>query len=150
MTEIYIASACLVGLCTRYDGGTNRDDVVYKLFKEGKIIPLCPEQLGGLPTPREPVDFYGGTGKDVIEGKATLKTKKGEERKENFLRGAREVLKVVRALGIRKAYLKEGSPSCGVKWVYREGKLTEGMGVTAYLLMKEGVELIGKLPPKTL
>lgn len=147
--ELYIVSACLVGLKTRYDGKSNIEQDVVKLLKEGKAIPLCPEQLGGLPTPREPIGFINGDGEDFLKGKAKLIGKEsGEDKGKNFLRGAEEILKIVKKLGIKKAYLKEGSPSCGVNWVYINGKLSRGMGVTAALLKKAGVELIAKKLPE--
>jgi len=146
-----IVSACLVGLRTRYDGNTNEDPEIVDLLKRGEAIPLCPEQLGGLPTPREPVHFDGGDGKAVLEGKARVvgvETK--EDRTENMLRGAQEVLRIARLLGVKKAILKEGSPSCGVSWVVINGEWERGMGVTAALLKKEGIEVEWRLLPESL
>ena len=87
---MFLASACLVGLCTRYDGNTNTDPEVLRLFKEGKVIPVCPEQLGGLSTPREPVEFDGGDARKVYKGEAKLVgVESGVDRTENFKRGGR-------------------------------------------------------------
>lgn len=145
-----IASACLIGLKTRYDGGSNPDPEIVEMFKKGGIIPLCPEQLGGLPTPREPFEFVDGDGEALLEGKATLKgLKTGKDGSEFFIRGAEQVVAVVRLLGVKKAYLKEGSPSCGVNWVHIDGKVVHGCGVTAALLKRLGIELEGRLPPSS-
>ncbi len=145
-----VASACLLGMKTRYDGGTNEDPEIVEMFKRGEIIPICPEQLGGLPTPREPFEFVGGDGEALLEGRAYLKgLNTGRDGSENFLRGAREVLRIVKLAGIEKAYLKEGSPSCGVNWVHIEGNLVRGCGVTAALLKRAGIEVEGRLPPSS-
>jgi len=147
--EIFIVSACLAGLKTRYNAKSNPDPDVIKLLKEGKAIPLCPEQLGGLPTPREPVDFMDGDGEDFLKGKAKLIGKEsGEDKGMFFLKGAEEVLNIIKKIGIKGAYMKEGSPSCGVDWVYINGKLTKGIGVTSALLKKAGVKLFPKKPPE--
>ncbi len=137
-----IVSACLVGLKTRYDGKTEEDPEIVELFSMGDVIPVCPEQLGGLPTPREPVHFKGGDGKDVLEGKAkVVGVTTGEDKTENMLRGANEVLKIVEMLGIKKAILKEKSPSCGLRCVMIDGEWKKGMGVTTALLIKNGIEV---------
>ncbi len=144
---MFIASACLLGLCTRYDGNTNTDPEVLELFRRGKVIPLCPEQLGGLPTPREPVEFSGGDAGLVIQGKARLiGLKTGKDYTENFLRGAKEVLKIAKFLKIEGAYLMDRSPSCGALHVHIDGKVVEGMGVTAYFLKEAGIKLIPRAP----
>ncbi len=144
---MFIASACLLGLCTRYDGNTNTDPDLLKMFKEGRIIPLCPEQLGGLPTPREPVEFRGGDAAEIAEGKARLiGLKTGTDYTENFIRGAREVLKIARFLDVEGVFLMDRSPSCGALHVHVDGKVVEGMGVTAYFLKKAGVKLIPRAP----
>ncbi len=144
---MFLASACLVGLCTRYDGNTNTDPEVLRLFKEGKVIPVCPEQLGGLPTPREPVEFDGGDARKVYKGEAKLVgVESGVDRTENFKRGAEEVLKIAKLLEVEGVYLMDRSPSCGVNSVYVNGKLAHGMGMTAFLLAKAGFKLIPRSP----
>ncbi len=144
---MFIASACLIGLCTRYDGNTNTDEEVLELFRQGKVIPVCPEQLGGLPTPREPVEFSGGDAKLIFEGRARLLgVESGRDYTENFLRGAKEVLKIVENIKVEGAYLMDRSPSCGVLHVHIDGRLVEGMGLTAYLLKKSGIKLNPRAP----
>lgn len=115
-----------------------------KIFqREGGIV-VCPEQLGGLPTPRKPAYFTGGEGKSVLEGRARVVViETGEDVTENFIRGAEEVLKLARLAGIKRAYMKEKSPSCGVNRVYIDGNLEDGRGVTSALFEREGIEIIG-------
>ena len=141
-TMVFGASACLVGLSTRFDGADARDDAVYRLFVQGKIIPLCPEQLGGLGTPRLKAEIVGGSGEDVLDGKSAVLLEDGTDVTLQFLRGADEVLKVVRHVGIRRLYMKTNSPSCGVGGIRLKGKLKKGNGVCAAALLREGIELI--------
>lgn len=148
-----ICSACLLGINCKYDGKNNLDDAPKKLlkeFKQGNLIPLCPEQLGGLPTPREKARIKGGDGHDVLKGKARVITESKKDVTEEFLRGADEVLKIVKRLKIKEAILKQRSPSCGSKQIYKavfdkEGnflnKLIPGDGVTAALLRQNKIKI---------
>ncbi|MBI5116611.1 DUF523 domain-containing protein [Candidatus Poribacteria bacterium] len=136
------ASACLVGLNTRFDGANKLDASIHRLFVEGKIIPLCPEQLGGLSTPRLRAEIAEGSGEDVLDGKSAVILEDGTDMTLQFLRGANEVLRIVNELGIRRFYMKTKSPSCGVGKIYVNGKLQKGNGVCAALLLREGIELI--------
>lgn len=136
------ASACLVGLKTRFDGTDAPDDAVRRLFVEGKVIPLCPEQLGGLTTPRLRSEIAQGSGEDVLDGKSAVLLEDGTDVTLQFLRGANEVLRIVEEMGIKRFYLKKNSPSCGMGKIYVKGKLTKGNGVCAAALMRAGVELI--------
>ena len=136
------ASACLVGLRTRFDGTDSCETLVHRLFVEGKIISLCPEQLGGLSTPRLRAEITEGSGEDVLDGKSAVLLEDGTDVTLPFLRGVDEVLKVVKHVGIRRFYLKSNSPSCGVGRIYVKGELKEGNGVCAAALLREGIELI--------
>jgi uncharacterized protein YbbK (DUF523 family) len=107
------------------------------------IVPICPEQLGGLSTPRKPSGIVKGDGFDVLEGRAKVIDSGGYDLTENFLRGAKETLKIAKINRIQKAYLKERSPSCGTTHIVYGKKEKSGPGVTAALLMKEGLEVIG-------
>jgi uncharacterized protein YbbK (DUF523 family) len=127
-----------MGLKCRYNGRSKARIVV----KEACIVAICPEQLGGLATPRAPAHFAGGTGIDVIAGRARVVNARGEDVTAAYLRGAREAVAICKRFKIRKAYLKEKSPSCGVKSVTVDGKLTRGMGVAAAMLKKAGVQLV--------
>ncbi len=139
-----IVSACLVGVNCRYDGKNSLNSKVFRMFKRGELIPLCPEQLGGLPTPREISEIVGGEGIDVIKRKAKVVTNSGKDVTENFIRGAEETLMVAKSLGIKEAILKSKSPSCGCGRIYDgtfSGKLKEGDGVTATILKRNRVKL---------
>jgi uncharacterized protein YbbK (DUF523 family) len=107
-----LVSACLAGINCKYNGKNNLNRKIQKLVKEGKAIPVCPEQLGGLPTPRESANLTGN-GLNVLQGVAKVLTKSGKDVTINFVKGAREVLKLAKLLGVEKAILKARSPSCG-------------------------------------
>jgi uncharacterized protein YbbK (DUF523 family) len=127
-----LVSACLVGLCTRYDGQTKANQNCLAQLKATGWLPVCPEQLGGLPTPREAADIVGGDGRDVLAGKARVLTKSGVDLTAEFIQGAEQVLQLARLQQISSAFLKARSPSCAV-----HGKI----GVTAALLQSAGIEL---------
>ncbi len=142
-----IVSACLVGLCTTYLGEANTAEALVDALKRGELIPVCPEQLGGLPTPRPPAEIQGGNGAKVLEGKARVVRQDGTDVTDAFLRGANEVLKLARTINAECAILKERSPACGVHFAYdgtHAGKVIAGCGVTTALLMKEGFEVISE------
>ncbi|MBC8204478.1 DUF523 domain-containing protein [bacterium] len=137
-----LVSACLLGLRCRYDGKILGIDISEQ-YPGCCLIPVCPEQLGGLPTPREPSEIAGGDGGDVLQDRASVMGKEtGTDYAENFIRGAYETLKAGGISGCRKAVLKADSPSCGYKRIYCKGKLIEGSGVTAALLAQNGFEII--------
>ncbi|MCS7124160.1 MAG: DUF523 domain-containing protein [Candidatus Bathyarchaeota archaeon] len=130
-----LCSACLLGVRCRYDGKSALNKKVVELLKTETLIPVCPEQLGGLPTPREPAEVIG---KKVI-------TKSGQDVTEKFTHGARETLKIAKILGVREAIFKQGSPSCGCGRIYDgtfSGKTIKGDGVTTALLKKNGIKVI--------
>lgn len=143
-----IVSACLLGINCKYNGGNNRNTLIVELFRRGVVVPLCPEQLGGLPTPRSPAKITEGDGFQVISGKARVKTVDGSnlDVTENFLKGAYETLYAAELLrdSCVACILKEKSPSCGVKRIYRfeSDELKEGMGVTAALLSSKGFKIL--------
>ncbi|WP_419780770.1 DUF523 domain-containing protein [Maridesulfovibrio sp.] len=131
---MYIVSGCLAGLCCRYDGGDNADERVMQLVAEGKAIPVCPEQLGGLTTPRPPCE--------ITDGK--VMSNEGADVTESFIRGAEEALKLAKLAGSNKAILKARSPSCGIGKIYDgtfNGNLIDGDGLFAAMLRKEGFKL---------
>ena len=139
-----IVSACLAGVDCKYNGKSNFNKSVADMVSRGEAIPVCPEQLGGCPTPRPCCEIAGGTGADVINGKAKVITQEGKDMTNEFLKGAREVLKIAKLSGANKAILKAKSPSCGYSAVYDgtfSGKLIEGNGVTAELLLNNGIEV---------
>ena len=131
-TRRKLVSACLAGVNCRHDGGTCSRPAVVELVRTGRAVPVCPEQLGGLPTPRPPARL-SGDGRAVLAGEARVTDAQGEDVTISFLRGAGEVAALARLLGAREAILKRGSPSCDPG--------SGGMGVTAALLAREGLVL---------
>ncbi|MBI5826867.1 MAG: DUF523 domain-containing protein [Deltaproteobacteria bacterium] len=138
-----IISACLLGLNTRYDASSALSFEAVRLLEGRAFIPVCPEQLGGLPTPRPKAEFDCGSGADALKGDCRVMDERGLDVTENFVRGAQEVLKVARLSGAAEAFLKEKSPSCGPTTVVKGGKTVAGEGVTAALLKTEGVTVKG-------
>lgn len=132
MTDKYIVSACLAGYRCRYDGKDNAVPYVIDLIKQGRAIPVCPEQLGGLPTPREMVEIRE-------DGKAYNKL--GEDVTIEFYKGAREGARIGKLYGCNQAILKARSPSCGIGRIY-DGNFSktmiDGNGVFAQYLIDLG------------
>ena len=137
-----LVSACLAGIKCRYNGGSKPEPEIMALYKSGEAIAACPEELGGLAIPRPPAQFQGGTGDDVLKGKARVVREDGADVTENYIAGANAVLRIMRELNLHEATLKARSPSCGMGLVWREGRLVEGNGVCAALLLKEGIKII--------
>jgi len=144
----FIVSACLVGFNCKYSGGNNYMPELEEAFKKGLFLPLCPEQLGGLATPRPPAKIEKGEGLDVIKGNARVLTVKGKQKDvtRNFIKGAEETLFAAEKLkdNLVACILKEKSPSCGVNYIYKfeEDTLKRGRGVTAALLEEKGFKII--------
>jgi uncharacterized protein YbbK (DUF523 family) len=141
--EPMLVSACLLGLCTRFDGKDCRSDEAVAACEDCVPVPVCPEQLGGLPTPRPPAEIERGDGRDVLAGTSRILNEQGADVTAQFLQGARATADIARLLGIRRALLKEGSPSCGVRRIKRGERDLAGGGVTAVLLQHEGVRVQG-------
>ena len=104
-----IVSACLVGVNCRFNGQNKISEELIDALKRGELIPLCPEQLGGLPKPRSPSRIVEGNGYDVLDGKTTVVNQRDEDVTENFIRGAMEVLKIARTLDVKEATGKQES-----------------------------------------
>lgn len=130
--DLYLVSACLTGLCTRYDGQSKTDTACLEFLQNKKWIPICPEQLGGLPTPRPAADIVGGDGHDVLAGKAKVIDRFGNDLTAPFVQGAEMVLSIARTQDIRHCCLKARSPSCAV---------STKPGVLAALLTKNNIEV---------
>jgi uncharacterized protein YbbK (DUF523 family) len=141
-SSVSLVSACLTGIPCQYDGGSCPYDQLQALATQGDVLPLCPEVLGGLSTPRPPAEIQGGDGWDVLGGRAWVVNIEGKDVTAEFLAGAQKALRVARRWGIKEAILKAHSPSCGVGQIYDgsfSGRLVEGDGVTAALLKREGI-----------
>ncbi|MBQ8074596.1 MAG: DUF523 domain-containing protein [Oscillospiraceae bacterium] len=129
-----LVSACLAGCPCRYDGGTNLVPELQKLAEDGEAVLACPEELGGLPTPRDPSECL----KDKVI------TNKGKDVTAEFLAGAERTLRIAQENGCKKAILKARSPSCGKGFRYNgffNKTLVAGNGVTAQLLLDHGIEV---------
>ena len=149
MSQKVLVSRCLLGHRVRYDGGASGPyGQLARWQDEGRIIALCPEVAGGLPTPRAPAEIPGGQGLDVLNGKAPVITSEGEDVTAAFMDGAQQALALVNRHGIRVAILKANSPSCGNVQTYDgsfSGVKVEGQGVTAALLAGAGVQVFSEL-----
>jgi len=134
--DMIIVSACLAGIRCRYDGNSNYIEAVSRLVLEGHAIPLCPEQLGGLETPRNPCENCPENGK-VLDSS-------GIDRTEEFQAGANETVRLAELWGVTCVLLQERSPSCGVYQVY-DGKFTgtliPGKGITTKKLEEAGIRI---------
>ncbi|HAE86613.1 TPA: hypothetical protein DCG86_01170 [Candidatus Marinimicrobia bacterium] len=143
MKEKLLISGCLAGLSCRYDGGSKPHLRLDDLKRRYDLIPVCPEQAGGLSTPRIPNELQVSAA-EILSRRGKVKNQAGEDCTEHFIRGATETLKVVRLLEIKKALLKDGSPSCGKNRVYDgtfNGKSIPGRGITAEILHHEGIDV---------
>ena len=138
-----LVSACLLGLRTRYDGTSAPAQAAIDLLKRGEAIPVCPEQLAGLPTPRPKCTLSGGAGKGLTSGKTRVVTENGEEITERMKEACIQIVELARTCGATSALLKEGSPSCGIKETSIDWKRTPGSGALAAILQKAGLETKG-------
>ena len=138
--EKLLISACLLGVNCRYDGGNNAlpPETLEMLRSRYELVPVCPEQLGGLPTPRVPSERRDGR----------VVSREGTDVTDAFRRGAKEALRIARETGCRRALLKTNSPSCGSGTIYDgsfSGRLVEGDGVAAERLKHEKIEVFGNI-----
>ena len=136
-TYEFAVSACLCGFPCRYDGKSKPDERIKALYEEGRALPVCPEKLGGLTTPRTPCE--------IIDGRVI--SSDGEDRTNEYLLGSQKVLELCKKHGIKKAILKQNSPSCGSTHIYDgtfSGTLIEGEGCLTALLRKNGIEVTGE------
>lgn len=133
--EKILISACLIGLNCKYNGGNNENSKLVELMKEKDLVPICPEQLGGLKTPRVSAE----------RKQEKVITKEGVDVTKEYQKGAEEALKLAKKLNIKKAILKSRSPSCGIDEIY-DGTFSHTLikrdGVAAELLKKNGIEVI--------
>ena len=143
-----LVSACLLGQAVRYDGGAHGPFApLLQWQQQGRVVALCPEVAGGLPTPREPAEIVGGQGGQVLDGLIALYALDGTDVSRAFVAGARQAEQLVRAHGIQLAVLKARSPSCGNQQTYDgsfSGQLVAGEGVTAAALRRLGVRVFNE------
>ena len=133
--EKILVSACLLGVNCKYNGKNNKNDKVLEYIKDKYVIPICPEDFGGLSTPRIPSEIKRNK---VIN-------KNNEDLTDNFIKGAYNLLEIAKTLGIKKALLKQKSPSCGSGKIY-DGTFTDniinGDGITTKILKENNIEVI--------
>jgi len=135
VNEIIVVSACLAGIRCKWNGKASPCAKVISLVKQGKAIPVCPEQLGGLQTPRPAAEIRKGR---VVDAK-------GNDYTAAFAKGAKEGLKIAKMAKCRVAVLRPKSPSCGCGLVYDgtfSGKLKKGDGVFAAMLKRNGIRAV--------
>jgi len=133
----YIISACLAGVNCKYDGGNNLKDEIAELIRNGEAVLICPEQMGGMPTPRPAAEINGDKVINIC----------GEDVTHNFEKGAQEALRIAKLYNATHAVLKERSPSCGVNFIYdgsHQGKKISGKGFTTRLLEKHGINIVSE------
>ena len=144
MNKVLI-SACLLGVECRYDGKSKPCKKAIELLRKEHIIPVCPEQLGGLPTPRIPSEVMNGEGKEVLMGKNKVINKKGQDVTKYFIKGAKETLRIAKITNSKTFIGKSKSPSCGLSKTYDgtfSNTLTKGDGVTVALFKKNNIKVI--------
>ena len=137
MKKNILVSACLLGHACRYDGKSKPCERVIALKDTYNLIAVCPEVMGGLPTPRVPSEICG----------ALVLMRDGRDVTENYNRGAEKALEIARENACTVAILKEKSPSCGSDLIHNglfDGGLVEGDGITAQLLKKAGIRVLGE------
>jgi uncharacterized protein YbbK (DUF523 family) len=137
-----LVSACLLGVSCRHDGAA-RPLLSFPAELAGQaLLPVCPEELGGLPTPRPPAELAGGDGGAVLDGRARALRADGSDVTAQFLRGAERTVQLAREHGVRLACLKSRSPSCGAGLTHIGGRAAPGLGVAAAALRRAGVRLV--------
>jgi uncharacterized protein YbbK (DUF523 family) len=146
--DLILVSACLLGVACRYDGQSCARAILGDVASHGRVVPLCPEVAGGLPTPRLPAEIEGAhqglDGHAVLDGQTRVMRRDGVNVTPQFVAGAQTAYTLAQRLGIRRAILKANSPSCGVGCINEgqfAGTLVPGDGVTAAQLKRAGLEI---------
>lgn len=140
-------SSCLAGIECRYNGTHSAVEKIKKLVDQNKALLICPELLGGFSTPRESAEIVGGTGEDVLDGKARVIEKSGNDVTELYIKGAYKALNIIQEVNVEYVVLKENSPSCGSTMIY-SGEFSNskiaGEGVTAALFKRAGIKVMSE------
>ena len=142
-----LVSACLLGIDCKYNGSNNENTKVKEYLKDKEFVIACPEQLGGLSTPRNPSEIVKCDKDGIINENYKIINNKNVDVTENFIKGAKETLKIAQIYNCKEAILKEGSPSCGSTFIY-DGSFTGnkilGEGVTTKLLRDNNIKVISE------
>ncbi len=139
-----LISACLLGRNVKYSGGNNLCPWLAKYYNTDDFIAICPECFGVLPIPRPPAEIQGGSGEDVLNGRAKVAGKDGKDVTQNFISGAQKALAYAKKHNANCAILKARSPSCGCGMIYDgsfNGGKKAGNGVTAALFLQNGIKI---------
>ncbi len=131
---VIVVSACLLGCDCRYDGKNCNNDAIHVLAQDNVLLAVCPEQMGGLPTPRDPAEIQGGC----------VVSKAGRDVTAEYTKGAQTALQLAQLNNAKYAVLKAKSPSCGKGLIYDgtfSGGKVAGNGVAAELFIKNGIEV---------
>ncbi|WP_238377367.1 DUF523 domain-containing protein [Vogesella sp. EB] len=141
-----LVSACLLGPPVRYDGHGKAmpSPLLFELARRYQLFSICPECLGGLPTPRPAAEISGGDGGDVLDGRAHVITQTGQDVSRAFIDGARQALDSAIRHSYRQALLKANSPSCGNRRDHFDQQLQPGSGMTAALLQRHGISVFNE------
>lgn len=142
-----LVSSCLGGLECRYNGTSSLVEKIQEWVQQEKAVMVCPELLGGFATPREPAEIIGGTGQDVLDGRAKVIDQSGCDVTKQYVKGAELTLALAKQMGATHVVLKEFSPSCGSQLIYNgEFSRTKipGEGVTSALLRREGITVVSE------
>lgn len=142
-----LVSACLLGIDCKYNGSNNDNIKVKEYLKNKEFIIVCPEQLGGLTTPRDPSEIIKLDNSEIMDKNYKVISNKNIDVTENFIKGANETLKIAQIYNCKEAILKDGSPSCGSNFIY-DGSFTgnkiKGEGLTAKLLKDNNLKVISE------
>ncbi|MDK2564585.1 DUF523 domain-containing protein [Romboutsia sedimentorum] len=142
-----LVSACLIGINCKYNGYNNKNEKVIQYLKDKQFIIACPEQLGGMSTPRDPSEIIELDTDDIIKGQTIVISNKSLDVTNKFKEGAKETLKIANIYNCKEAILKDGSPSCGSSYIYDgtfSSKKIDGVGVTTVLLINNGIKVISE------
>ena len=137
-------SACLLGIPCRYNNQGKSDQEAITIFVNNRCIAICPETMASLPTPRPACEINQGDGHDVLSGQAKVVDKDGHDYSEDFIKGAKKCLDIIKKAGVKEVILKSGSPSCGAVNIYDgsfSGHQKKGQGVFAALLQEHGIRI---------
>jgi uncharacterized protein YbbK (DUF523 family) len=140
-----------LGRRCRHDGRDKLDRTLERRAGPGAVlVPACPEEAGGLGTPRPAAELVGGDGDAVLDGRARVIDENGRDVTDAFVRGAEEALRIARESGATEAWLTERSPSCGCAATHVGGAVVPGRGVAAALLARAGLRVVGvgDVPPR--
>jgi uncharacterized protein YbbK (DUF523 family) len=142
-----LVSACLLGIECAYHGEANKCQYLIDKLKGEQVIPICPEQLGGLTTPRDRARIVGRDGNEVLNNKAKVMTYKGKDVTPQYLKGGQESLRIAKMFKVDEAILKAYSPSCGCGQIFSEDfkNKKEGDGTTTALFKRNGISVTTEL-----